>query len=108
MPKNQFRTPPVDKANEREHRRDLARAIEGLLRGLRNGTGNVTLTALTTTTEIEDTNITPDTVAILVPLTLTAAAAQATTYQTANAGSITLHHASAASVDREFAFVLFG
>lgn len=108
MPQNQFPGVPVDKASDVEHRRDLARAVNGLLRGERNATGQVTLTASSTTSTISDSRITADTVAILMPLTAHAAAAVAGLWQTAAAGAITLTHASTADVDKTFYFVLVG
>lgn len=108
MSQNLFPIPAAFKVDADEHRRDIARAVAGLMIGRRNGMGLVTLTASSTTTVISDSRITPDTIAILEPLSATAAGAVGGLYQTATAGSITLTHASTAATDKNFAFVLVG
>lgn len=108
MALNHFVTPQQDSTDEREHRRQLARAVSGLLAGKRNAMGVLTLTANVTTSTITDSRITPDTVAVLVPTTANAAGAVGGLYQVATAGVLTVHHASTATTDRTFVFILVG
>ena len=89
--------------------RDLARAVEAILRGNVNSGGAVTLTASSTTTVISNHLISPDSILILTPTTATAAAAMASVYQTVTGkNEITLTHNNTADTDRDFKYVVLG
>lgn len=99
---------PASLRDNAQFQRESARAVNGLLLGKSNNVYTVTLTAGVAVTTISNSQITADTVAVLVPTTANAAAALATTYQTAAPGAITLNHANNAQVDRTFRYVLVG
>ena len=85
------------------------RTINEMLKGRANNVGEVTLTASSTTTTIEDIRIKQTMTAVLIPRTANAAAAMTNVYISAVAdGSITLTHANTATVDRTFDYVLHG
>ena len=85
------------------------RTINEMLKGRANNVGEITLTASSTTTTIDDIRIKQTMTAVLIPRTATAAAAMTNVYISAVAdGSITLTHANAATVDRTFDYVLHG
>jgi len=109
MAYNEFPVPVDDMFNDREHRRQLARSVKGLLEGKRNQMGTLTLTAASTTTTIVSDRITPDTVAILIPLSANAVAALGALYQTRAAGTLTLTHgATGATIGLDFVYILVG
>lgn len=92
-----------------EHRMALATAVNELLKGRANNTGEVTLRENQTTTTVEDNLFNSDMVPLLIPITATAAAALATTYLSARAnGQFTLTHANTGSTDRTFRYVRWG
>lgn len=91
------------------HRYTLATAINQLLKGRSNNTGQVTLTPGATTTTVVDNQFNSDMVPLLMPTTANAAAALATTYVSARSkGSFTLTHANTGSADRTFLYVRWG
>jgi hypothetical protein len=91
-----------------EHRRKLAGAVNGLLKGQLNNHYEVTLTPDETTTELVDPNITAETGALLSPLSASAALALANLYSVPTVGSVTFHHDSTSDTDRTFRIFLFG
>ena len=104
-----FLTVPVTWADETEHRRLIANAINSLRDGKINATGSVTLTASTTTTAITDIHVGADSVILLMPTTSNAAGALATTYiGTVAKQSFTISHASNSQADRIFKYVVLG
>lgn len=97
---------PLSKASSIEQ---LVNAINAILRGRSNAVGTVTLTASATVTNIVDPRISSDSAIQLVPQTASAAGVIATTFQgTTIVGQATLTHASAASTDRTFKYVVIG
>ena len=105
---NRFTTVPLDEPEWRGWSRRLALAINGLFDGKSNNTFEVTLTANVTSTVITNSRITPDTKIFLTAKTANAAAAVGGLYATAAAGAITLHHASTATTDRTYLYILVG
>ena len=99
----------VTNANQVEHRRRIATALNRAIQGKLNCTGSVTLTANVTTTTMTDEKIGADSWIGFMPTTANAAGALATTYISARAqGSATVTHANAATVDRTFVYAILG
>lgn len=107
--KRSYQTVPPDWADEAEHRRKLAYAVNSLREGKINATGSVTLSAGTTTTVLSDANINPSSCIPLSPLTANAAAAIGTTYFSAQGSeTATITHANNAQTDRTFRYAVLG
>ncbi len=104
---NRFPVPPEFWSKERldEHVRKIAQTVRGLLQGKSNNTATITLSAMSSTDYV-DSRVTPDTLAILIPQTSTAASAQV--WVVASAGKITIHHDVSTATDRNFGLVLVG
>lgn len=97
---------PVSFADEREHRRQIADAVNALLQARNDPpAGQVTLTASQTTTVVFDTNCLVNSRVFLVPRTSSAAAEQVFVANVA-VGSFTLSHANSATTDRIFDFLI--
>lgn len=110
-----FRGVPEVGANEKEHRRQLARGINSVLQGKLNATTTVTLAAGVTTTTVTDARITNNTFIDFMPQTANAAAALAGIYITGRMaasgvvkGSAVINHANNAQVDRTFTVLFIG
>lgn len=87
----------------------VATTINEMLKGRGNNVGEITLTPSSTTTTISDIRIKQTMTVVLIPRTANAAAAMTNVYISAVAdGSITLTHASTATVDRTFDYILHG
>lgn len=100
---------PLTWPDIKEHIRKIALAVQAILEGKINSTGNVTLRASQTTTIVEDFRIGADTQIILTPTTANATAAMDNVYQSANVKhEITLTHDSNAATDRTFKYTLIG
>jgi hypothetical protein len=102
-------------ANEPEHRRQLAVAINNLLEGKINSTGAVTLTANVANTTVTDYRVGVESVILFMPLTANAATELygATMYVTAaNVTPLTnqfvITHANNAQADRAFRYIVIG
>lgn len=104
-----YPTVPQDHADERTHRRLIAAAVNLLLAGRMNVTGEVTLTPGATETTVTDRRISARSVMVLQPLTQNAASALASVYIPSHGnGSLKLHHAAGPAVDQTFRFALIG
>lgn len=103
-----FRGVVVTLEDQAQHRRLLAEAINRVLQGKLNNTGDVTLTANTGSTTITDARVSPNTKVLLTPTTTNAAAAIGTTYIVAGDMSFVITHANNAQTDRTFGYALFG
>lgn len=87
----------------------ISTTVNEMLKGRANNVGEVTLTASSTTTTLEDIRIKQTMTAVLIPRTANAAAAMTNVYISAVAdGSITITHANTATVDRTFDYILHG
>lgn len=86
-----------------------AESINGLIAGKLDVTGEITLTASSTTTSVVDTQFESQMVPLFVPLTANASAALGGLYVSARSnGGFTLTHASNAQTDKTFAYVRLG
>lgn len=93
-----------DKDNTR-----LVTAVLQLIRGRSNAVGSITLSASATSTVVSFANCSSQSHVFLSPRTANAAAALATTYiASVTNKSFTIAHASAATTDRTFGFVVLG
>lgn len=107
MPRVQ--TVPESFQNVPEWCRRLALAVNGLLLGRSNNTRSFTLTPASSTSVMTDARITPDTIALLEPVTANAAADHGSgIYQVAAVGSITFTHPNNANADKTFRVALVG
>lgn len=90
--------------------RQLSDAVNALIDGRGNSSGEVTLRASQTTTTVTRPTINGNGQVFLFPKTANAAGALATTYATVAAagGSFQITHASAVSTDRTFAYLVIG
>ncbi len=106
-----FQVPPIEHADDKEHRRQLATAVLGLFDGKHNATGTFTLTANGTTSTLTDPRIGGDTKVLLTPTTANAATAMTAVFQTypnAAAEAAVFTHDNTADSDRTFAYSLAG
>lgn len=108
-----FPVVPEDGANEGEHRRKLARGINGALAGKLNAVTTVTLTAGAASTTLTDSRIAPSSFIGFMPTTANAAAeiGNGTLYvpaATQNSGSAVITHANNAQVDRTYQLIIIG
>lgn len=109
MTQRGYQSVPEVLADEKEHRRQLARASNNQLQGKLNAVLQVTLTASSGTTTVTDKRIGANTYFGFSPLTADAAAALSGLYVSSQAnGTATLAHANNAQVDRTFNVLLIG
>lgn len=94
--------------DEGQHRREMARVVNNLVRGLNNSSMSVTLKSSATTTTITDPRISLQTCMTLMPTTADAAAALATTYVTCSKGQAVITHVSNTQTDRTFTVSISG
>lgn len=101
---------PEQDANEQEHRRKIARAVNRLNQGKFNGTVDVTLRASQTTTTVTDARISATSFLMWMPQTASASTAEkAGIYVTGRTnGSAVLNHASNAATDQSFTVLIIG
>jgi hypothetical protein len=87
----------------------FAFALQQLAQGRSNAVGTVTLTHGTTTTTVTNQTCGSESIVLLMPKTLNAAGALATTFVTnIGPGTFTLNHANAATTDRTFGYINIG
>lgn len=104
-----YQAVPVALPDEKEHRRQIAQALNNQLAGKLNATLQLTLTANSTTTTVTDARIGGYTFFGFQPMTADAAAALSGLYVSSQAnGTATLAHANAATTDRTFNVLLIG
>lgn len=104
---------PVTQADEKEHRRELATAINRVNQGKFNCALEITLIANVTSTTISDARIGAYSVLVLMPVTADAAAeiGAGTIYIPENTmltGSAVIQHANNSQTDRSFRVGIFG
>jgi hypothetical protein len=100
---------PEMETDQVEHRRKMARKINGLNQGKFNATIDVTLRASQTTTTLTDPRIAATSGIVFMPQTAHAAAALASLYVSARQkGQATLTHASSANTDQTFTALIIG
>jgi len=94
--------------DDRQHRREIARTVNTLLRGQDNSSMQVTLVAGATQTVVTDARISLQTCVTLMPTTANAAAAIPTTYVVCEKGKATIYHDNDTTTDRIFTMGIQG
>ena len=96
--------------NEKQHRENIARVLNGVAIGAIDCTLQVTLDANAASTTVVDSRISIQTAPILVPTTAHAAAEVAAggLYVTPTKGQVVINHANNAQTDRIFQLALLG
>lgn len=108
-----FQGVPRESFNERQHRVQLATAVNRTLSGKLNNTGDMTLAANSAATILKDARLSPQSSILFEPMTANAAAelAAGTMYVMAanrRAGAFTITHANAVTTDRTFRYAILG
>ena len=106
-------TNPVPRTwtNVPDHTARLADAVNNILRGKLNNTGDLTLTASSATSTLTDIRIGTESVIVLMPKTANAAAelGNGTLYfGTPGDGTVTVNHANNAQTDRTYRYAVIG
>ncbi len=101
---------PTDLADERQHRRLIATAVNSALQGHLNCVKAVTLAVSAASTTVVDARISLLTAVLPSPLTADAAAeiGNGTMYFTPSVGQVVITHANNAQADRTFNLALIG
>lgn len=101
---------PVMLADEREHRRQIAQAVNNQLTGKLNAVTQVTLTPSATSTTLVDSRIGANTFIGFTPRSADAVTALISGLYVSSKqkGQATLTHASSANVDQTFDVLLIG
>jgi hypothetical protein len=102
--------------DSKQHRIELSQKVNKLLLGYHNEVHDLTLTANQATTRFPAgalllDRITPDTVAVIMPVHFNASTLMAAApypYSISNVGYITFYHAAIAAANQDFKLVLFG
>ena len=99
-----------DMPDEKQHRRQIARVLNQVMKGHLNNTLSVTLTVSSATTVVNDPRISISTAAHFMPTTAHAAAeiAAGGFYAVPAQGVLTITHANNANADRTFNVSLNG
>jgi hypothetical protein len=110
-----YRGVPEVAANDPEHVRRIAQAINNILQGKMNSVTTVTLAANVATTTLTDARISSKSFIGFQPTTANAAAALGTLYTSSQmggtgtvTGSVVLNHANNAQTDRTFNVLIIG
>lgn len=109
-----FRGVPRESFDERQHRVQIATAVNRLLQGKTNNVGDtMTLAANSAATILRDPRLSPKSAILFDPLTANAAAelAAGTMYVTAanrRDSAFTITHANAVTTDRTFRYAIIG
>lgn len=101
---------PAMLADEREHRRQIAQAVNNQLTGKLNAVTSVTLTPSATSTTLTDARIGANTFIGFTPRSANAVTAQISGLYVSSKqnGQATLTHASSANTDQTFDILLIG
>lgn len=104
---------PLESTDDRQHRRQVAVAVNRTLSGRLNNTGDMTLAANSAATILKDQRLAPTSWIQFDPMTANAAAelAAGTMYVTAanrQTGAFTITHANAGTTDRTFRYAILG
>ncbi len=105
-----YQAVPLMLPNEKEHRRQIAQAVNNQLGGKLNATASVTLTPSATSTTLTDSRIGANTFIGFTPRTLNASTAWISgLYVSAKKnGQATITHASSPNTDQTFDVLLIG
>lgn len=102
-------TPPVFLQDETAHRRAIAVWMREAHQGHLDNVGTVTLSTGVATTAVIDFRVGPNSFVGLMPTTLNAAEALASTYiSSRSAEGFTISHANTATADRAFVYCILG
>lgn len=88
--------------------RFIAEVVNGIKDGRIDSVGSVTLVANTAQTTLTDVRLSENSVPILQPCTANAAVANQTAHVVVSNGSLIIHHASDAQVDKTFKYAILG
>lgn len=91
-----------DLADGHRHRKEIARTLNRMNKGQISSTLFVTLDPGVATTVVIDARLSAQTCVSLQPQTSNAAAAIGTTWMVVTDGTMTIHHANNAQIDRTF------
>jgi hypothetical protein len=106
---NQFLRAPISMPDQAQHLRLVSSVLNNTLDGKLNSTGEVTLTASATSTNLVDERIGVNSVIILEPTNANSNSAKGNLYVSASSnGSATLTHASSGNTDQKFVYVVIG
>lgn len=113
MVQNSYIAVPENDISEFEHRRKIAKTVNGLLQGKMNAVTTLTLAASVASTTLTDARITPQSFIGMMPLTANATAelGNGTLYfpaATQTTGSVVITHANNAQTDRTFTLLIIG
>lgn len=101
--------PPNYISDQVNHRRQMAAWMQSAHQGHLGNVGSVTLLAGTANTAVVDARVGPNSVIQLMPTTLNAAAALASTYVTnRTAEAFTIAHLNTVTADRAYAYSILG
>lgn len=106
----QYPVPPTDSPDADEHRRSIARAVQGLFEGRSNNIGELTLLNGTATTVLSNKRIGPLSFISLAPITANAANLLRTSdvYYSATNEAATFTHANTANADQDYIYLIVG
>ncbi len=107
---NNYPKPPKDTTNK-DFLRLMRQALDYAMRGKINASGEFTLTASTTTTQVDDIRVNENSVILLAPQTANAAAdvaAAAGVWCQCADKTFTVTHPSNANADKRFKYVIIG
>ena len=106
---NQFLNVPLTNPDTKAHTRQCAITINNVMDGKINSTGEITLTASSTTSILGDARIGLNSVILFMPRSANGRTALNTLYVSARAsGSATLNHASSSNNDQNLSYVIIG
>lgn len=108
MLNNNFPFVPTSPEVSVPYLRLMMKSINSAMKGKVNCTGSVTMTAGAATTTVTDNRCLANSVVLFHPTTANAAAAIATMYTVAAAGSFVVHHANNGQTDRIFNYAILG
>lgn len=105
-----FVVPPEMIEDEKEHRRQIAKVVQGAMQGKLNATLTVTLSTSSTTTTVTDLRLGAGSHLSLMPTTASARDAQKSGiwWDNAKSGSIRANHLSTTLADMTFTALLIG
>ena len=111
MATNQYLNVPISIPDSALHLRVVSQALNNTIDGKLNSTGNITLTASATTTQVTDLRAGTDSVILYVPTTANASAeiGAGSIFISARAdSSFTITHANNSQNDRTFIYAIIG
>ena len=109
MATNQFLNVPLSMPDTAQHIRLISSVINNTVDGKLNATGDVTLTASSTSTTLTDARIGANSIILFMPTTANGNSAKANLYVSARGdGTATLTHSSDSATDQTFGYIVIG